>query len=150
MAEEQIEQEQYFEEINELRIYKKINREFCGELVLPLEKSRAVVKFTPNEKMVADDKMLIHYGFIFNSASFCAMAAVNEPNSIIIYSEVKFLSPLELGNEVIFKANSTHSDLKKREISVEGFLYNIKIFDAIFHIVVFDKPLFEIDFSKVN
>ncbi len=45
MAEEQEEKEQYFEEINELRIYKKINREFCGELVLPLEKSRAVEKF---------------------------------------------------------------------------------------------------------
>ena len=69
MAEEQQEQEQYFEEIQELRIYKKINREFCGELVLPLERGRAVVKFTPNEKMITDDKMIIHYGFIFNSAS---------------------------------------------------------------------------------
>ncbi len=150
MADEQ-EQEQYYEEINELRIYKKINRELCGELVLPLERDRAVVRFNPTDKMIGDDKkMLIHYGFIFNSASFCAMAAVNEPNSIIIYSEVKFLSPLELGNEVIFKASAIHGDLKKREIAVEGFLYNIKIFDAVFHIVVFEKPLFEIDFSKVR
>ncbi len=62
---------------------------------------------------------------------------------------MKFLAPLELGNEVIFKANAMHSDLKKREISVEGFMYNVKIFDAIFHIVVFEKPLFEIDFSKI-
>ncbi len=149
MADEQ-EQEQYFEEISELRIYKKINREFCGELVLPLERNRAVVKFIPTEKMITDDKMLIHYGFVFNSASFCAMAAVNEPNSIIIYSEVKFLAPVELGNEVIFKANAIHSDLKKREIVVEGFMYNVKIFDAIFHIVVFEKSLFQIDFSKVR
>lgn len=144
------EQEQYFEEITELRIYKKINRELCGELILPLEKGRAEVRFSPTDKMVADDKMLIHFGFIFNSASFCAMAAVNEPNSIIIYSEVKFLAPLELGNEVIFKANAIHNDLKKREISVEGFMYNVKIFDAIFHIVVFDNSIFRIDFSKID
>ncbi len=141
--------EEIFEEINELRICKKISRSLCGE-ISEMAKNSAVVKFNPTQEMIADDNMIIHYGFIFNSASFCALSAVNEPNSIIIYSEVKFLSPLELGNEVTFKATALHSDLKKREVSVEGFLYNIKIFDAIFHIVVFEKSMFKIDFSSVK
>lgn len=141
--------EEIFEEINELRICKKISRSLCGE-ISEMAKNYAVVKFNPTQEMIADDNMIIHYGFIFNSASFCALSAVNEPNSIIIYSEVKFLSPLELGNEVTFKATALHSDLKKREVSVEGFLYNIKIFDAIFHIVVFEKSMFKIDFSSVK
>lgn len=141
--------EEIFEEISELRICKKISRSLCGE-ISEMAKNSAVVKFNPTQEMIADDNMIIHYGFIFNSASFCALSAVNEPNSIIIYSEVKFLSPLELGNEVTFKATALHSDLKKREVSVEGFLYNIKIFDAIFHIVVFEKSMFKIDFSSVK
>lgn len=141
--------EEIFDETSEIRICKKISRSLCGEIT-QMEKNSAVVKFNPTQEMIADDNMIIHYGFIFNSASFCALSAVNEPNSIIIYSEVKFLSPLELGNEVTFKATALHSDLKKREVSVEGFLYNIKIFDAIFHIVVFEKSMFKIDFSSVK
>lgn len=141
--------EEIFDEISEIRICKKISRSLCGE-ISEMAKNYAVVKFNPTQEMIADDNMIIHYGFIFNSASFCALSAVNEPNSIIIYSEVKFLSPLELGNEVTFKATALHSDLKKREVSVEGFLYNIKIFDAIFHIVVFEKSMFKIDFSSVK
>lgn len=141
--------EEIFDETSEIRICKKISRSLCGEIT-QMAKNSAVVKFNPTQEMIADDNMIIHYGFIFNSASFCALSAVNEPNSIIIYSEVKFLSPLELGNEVTFKATALHSDLKKREVSVEGFLYNIKIFDAIFHIVVFEKSMFKIDFSSVK
>lgn len=142
-------EQENFDEISDIRIYKKISRDLCGEIV-ELAKNSATVKFNPTPDMISDDNMIIHYGFVFNSASYCAMAAINEPNSIIIYSEVKFLSPLELGNEVTFKANAIHSDLKKREVSVEGFLYNIKIFDAIFHIVVFEKSMFKIDFSSVK
>lgn len=145
-----MDEEQYvFEEVADLKTYKKINKDLCGEIV-ELQKNKAVVKFVPSEGMIVDDNMIIHYGFVFSSASFCAMAAVNKPNSMIIYSEVKFLSPLELGNEVTFKANALQSDLKKREVAVEGFLYNIKIFDAIFHIVVFDKSMFKINFKDIN
>lgn len=142
-------EQENFDEINDIRICKKISRDLCGEIV-EIAKNYAVVKFSPSDNMIADDNMIIHYGFIFNSASFCALSAINEPNSIIIYSEVKFLSPLELGNEVTFKAIALHSDLKKREVNVEGFLYNIKIFEAIFHIVVFEKSMFKIDFSNVK
>ncbi len=143
------EEQQIIESSSELRIYKKINKDFCGEII-EIDKNKASVKFIPTDKMITDDNMLVHYGFIFSSASFCAMAAINKPNSMIIYSEVKFFSPIEVGNEITFKANALQSDLKKREVVVEGFLYNIKIFDAIFHIVVFDKSIFKIDFSSIE
>lgn len=137
------------ENIDESKIYKKINNELCGNII-ERRANYASVRFTPTQAMITDDNMLIHYGFIFSSASFCAISAVNRPNAIIIYSEVKFLSPLELGNEVIFKAKVLQSDLKKREVLVEGFLFNIKIFDAIFHIVVFEQNIFSIDFNSIE
>lgn len=137
------------EGIDELRICKKINKDLCGEII-KLHKNTAEVRFIPTEKMLLDDNMVVHYGFIFSSASFCALAAVNEPNAMIIYAETKFLSPIELNSEVVFKSHALQSDLKKREVVVEGFLYNIKVYDAIFHIIVFDKSMFKIDFQKVQ
>lgn len=136
-------------ENEELRICKKINKDFCGELVR-LAKNEAEVSFIPNEKMTSDENNIIHCGFVFNAAAFCAMAAVNAPNSTIIYSETKFLSPIELNCELTLKARALQSDLKKREVVVEGFLYNIKIYDAMFHIVVFDKNMFKIDFASIK
>lgn len=141
--------DELFEINDDLRVCKKINNDLCGELI-KIARNKAEVRFVPTESMIIDDNMLIHHGFIFSAASFCAMAAVNEPNSMVIYSETKFLSPIELNSDVIFKAHALQSDTKKREVMVEGFLYNIKIFDAIFHIIVFDKSMFKIDFKSLN
>lgn len=135
--------------IDESKVYKQINNELCG-YIIERKANYASVRFMPTKVMISDDNMLVHYGFIFSSASFCAISAVNRPNSIIIYSEVKFLSPLELGNEVIFKANVLQTDLKKREVLVEGFLFDIKIFDAMFHIVIFEQNIFSIDFNTIE
>ena len=121
----------------------------CGEIT-KISKNKAEVRFIPTESMITDDNLLIHHGFIFSAASLCAMAAVNEPNSMIIYSETKFLSPIELNSDVTFKSHALQNDTKKREVMVEGFLYNIKIFDAIFHIIVFDKSILKIDFKNIN
>ncbi|MGX2982363.1 PaaI family thioesterase [Helicobacter sp. 23-1045] len=137
------------DEISTLKVCKKLATHLCGEIV-EMTPNSAVVKFSPSKDMICDENMLIHNGFLFNAASFCAMAAVNEANSVIIYSSTKFLSPFEFGNEITFKAKSAQSDLKKREVAVEGFLYNLKIFEAEFHIAVFEKGLFKIDFSKVK
>ncbi len=141
--------DELFENNDELKICKKINRDLCGEII-KLSKNKAEIRFTPTESMITDDNLLIHHGFIFSSASFCAMAAVNEPNSMIIYSETKFLSPIELNGEIIFKSHALQNGAKKREVIVEGFLYNIKVFDAIFHVIIFDKSMFKIDFKNLN
>lgn len=141
--------DELFENNDELKICKKINRDLCGEIT-KISKNKAEVRFIPTESMITDDNLLIHHGFIFSAASLCAMAAVNEPNSMIIYSETKFLSPIELNSDVTFKSHALQNDTKKREVMVEGFLYNIKIFDAIFHIIVFDKSILKIDFKNIN
>ncbi len=141
--------DELFEVNDELKVCKKINRDLCGEIT-KISKNKAEVRFIPTESMITDDNLLIHHGFIFSAASLCAMAAVNEPNSMIIYSETKFLSPIELNSDVTFKSHALQNDTKKREVMVEGFLYNIKIFDAIFHIIVFDKSILKIDFKNIN
>ncbi len=99
-------------------------------------------------KMVVDKNGLIHSGNLFSSAAYSALLAVNNPNGVVIGAEVKFLAPIELGNEVLFRAETLQEDTKKREVKVEGFVLDIKIFDAMFYIAVFDKHVLSLHITK--
>ena len=133
-------------ENDELAICTEMSPNIVGEL-LELYHNKAVVRFTPTERMVMDKNKLIHAGFVFNSASFAAMAAINKKYSVLIAADVKFLAPIELGHEITFKAEAIQSETKKCEVKVEGYLLDIKIFDSIFHIAVFDKKIFKLRFK---
>ncbi|PAF46369.1 thioesterase [Helicobacter sp. 12S02634-8] len=126
----------------ELIIGSKIDRSVCGELV-SLSPNKAEVFFTPTEAMICDEGV-IHMGFVFNAAAFSALCAINKKNSIIIGSEVKFLAPIEYGYELLFQASTLQSEAKKCEVKVEGFLLDIKVFEGIFYVAIFDKKLFKL------
>ena len=127
-------------------IARDINFKFSGELV-GLANNLSKVIFTPVPEMCVDSR-LIHSGFIFSAASHAALTALNKKNSLIIGADIKFLAPIELGHEVIFKAEALQDDTKKCEVKVEGFLLDIKIFYGMFYIAVFDKKIFKLKFNN--
>ncbi|RDU61227.1 thioesterase [Helicobacter didelphidarum] len=127
-------------------IAKDISFRLSGELI-GLAHNVSKVKFTPIEDMCVDSR-LIHSGFIFSAASHAALTALNKKNSLIIGADIKFLAPIELGHEVIFKAEALQDDTKKCEVKVEGFLLDIKIFYGMFYIAVFDKKIFKLKFDN--
>ncbi|PAF54534.1 thioesterase [Helicobacter sp. 13S00482-2] len=129
-------------------VCNKIDTSLCGDLTF-LSKNSAQSIFIPKESMISDDNM-IHNGFIFNAASYVALCAINQKNSIIIGSEVKFFAPIELGHEINFRANAIQTESKKTEVRVEGFLLDIKIFDGAFYVVIFDKKLFKLRLKDQN
>lgn len=133
-------------ELDDLEVCTQMSPNVVGELI-EFYRNKAITRFVPMEKMAMDESGMIHAGFVFNAASFAAMAALNRKNSVLIASDVKFLAPIELGHEVIFKAEAIQNDTKKCEIKVEGFLLDIKIFDSLFHIAVFDKKIFKLRFK---
>lgn len=133
-------------ENDDLVVCTEMSPNVIGEL-LELYQNKAIVKFAPSERMIMDESKMIHTGFVFNAASFAAMAAINKKYSVLIAADVKFLAPIELGHEVTFKAEAIQSDTKKCEVKVEGFLLDIKIFDSLFHIAVFDKKIFKLRFK---
>ena len=49
---------------------------------------------------------------------------------------------------MLFKAQSLQEDTKKREVKVEGFVLDIKIFDAMFYVAVFDKHVLNLHITK--
>lgn len=133
-------------EVDDLQVCMEMPQNVVGEIT-ELYRNKAIIRFVPTEKMIMDESKMIHAGFVFNSASYAAMVALNRKYSVIIASDVKFFAPIELGHEVIFKAEAVQSDTKKCEVKVEGFLLDIKIFDSMFHIAVFDKKIFKLRFK---
>ncbi|RDU59536.1 thioesterase [Helicobacter marmotae] len=133
-------------ENDDLLICTELNANMVGDL-LELYRNKALVRFVPSERMIMDENKMIHMGYVFNAASFAAMAAINKKHSVLIAADVKFLAPIELGHEILFKADAIQTDTKKCEVKVEGYLLDIKIFDSIFHIAVFDKKIFKLRFK---
>lgn len=130
-----------------LQAYERFDPEVCGELE-ELEKNRAVVRLETTRKMSVDKEGLVHGGYIFSAANFAAMAAINNKFAVLIGSDVKFLAPLENGNVIDFEARVLQSETKKREIKVTGSVMDIKVFEGLFYVAIFDKHVLKLKLTR--
>jgi len=55
-------------------------------------------------EMAADERGLVHGGFVFGLADYAAMLAVNHPNVVLGSSEVRFLKPVLVGERLVANA----------------------------------------------
>jgi len=102
-----------------LNTHKSIDKRYSGEVV-KLEKNYAKVVLHTNINMVADELSLIHGGFIFSAADFCAMSAINEGNVVLVGANVKFLAPTKLGEVVVFEGRVFSKSGAKARVDVIG------------------------------
>jgi acyl-coenzyme A thioesterase PaaI-like protein len=116
--------------------------DICGNII-SLEEGKAVVELTTNDMMVADSYGLVHGGFTFGAADFCAMAVVNHPYVVLAKSEVKFLAPTYLGETIVFSGKIIQIDGKKTTIEVFGLVGEKKVFQGEFLAVTLDKHIKE-------
>jgi len=130
----------------ELNTHKKINQNLCGRLIEQKE-NYAKVKLEATEDMAVDELGLIHGGFTFAAADFCAMATVNHPNVVLTNSKSKFLAPVKVGDIVIFESESIFDDDKRQEINVVGKIDDIKVYEGIFGTVVLKKHILKLKIS---
>jgi len=126
-----------------LNTHQSINRDLCGEIE-KMEVGSVKVALMTTSEMIADEKGLIHGGFVFSAADYAAMAAVNEPNVVLVACDSQFLSPVKFGDEVIFKAKVRHKEGRKRNVHVVGYVLDIKVFDGEFKTVVTDKHVLKL------
>jgi acyl-coenzyme A thioesterase PaaI-like protein len=127
----------------ELETHKKISQTLCGKLIEQRE-NYAKVKFEPNEEMAVDEMGLIHGGFTFGAADFCAMATVNHPNVVLVNSKSKFLAPVKVGDIVFFESEVVFDDDRKQEVIVTGKLNDIKVYEGVFGTVVLEKHVLKL------
>ena len=76
------------------------------------EGSASVVLVTLPE-MAADERGLVHGGFVFGLADYAAMLAVNHPNVVLGSSEVRFLKPVRVGERLVASATVEETAGKK-------------------------------------
>lgn len=131
----------------DLSVCNALKPELCGT-ILKHTQEEIITSFSPSKQMISDETNLIHSGFIFNAANYAAMCLVNQQNALTIKADVQFLAPIEFEQEMLFLASIKQSNNKKYEILVKGTLLDIKVFEAIFHISIFDKQLFKLNFKS--
>ncbi len=121
-----------------LSTHLMIHKNLCGEL-LELKQSYAKVSLLATLEMSVDEYKLVHGGFVFGAADFAAMAAVNDPNVVLVEANCKFMAPIEVGKVVVFEANSSHENTRTRFVNVIGRIGDVKAFEGDFKAVILDK-----------
>ncbi|ADR34246.1 thioesterase superfamily protein [Sulfuricurvum kujiense DSM 16994] len=130
-----------------LNTHERINTVYSGEIV-KMEAGYAKVMLETIEGMRADDLGLVHGGFIFSAADFAAMAAVNEPNVVLASCNCLFLAPVRVGDTVTFEATEHQKEGRKRNVTVRGFVHEIKVFEGEFKTVVTERHVLRLDLMK--
>ena len=126
----------------ELKTHLKFNPKF-GRLIEITDNGAKVVLET-TEEMAVDEEGLVHGGFIFGAADFCAMASVNEPYVVLAKAtNCEFMAPVKTGDEVEFIGEILMKEKRKVEVKVTGILNDIKVFEGLFSCVVLDMHVFQ-------
>ncbi len=145
---EQKEKSEYgVENSEELKTHQRINQELCGRL-LELRSGYAKVELDTTREMTVDEMGLVHGGFTFAAADFAAMAAVNDPNVVLVSSQCRFLAPVKVGDRVVFEAKELYKETKKRTVYVTGYYEEIKVFEGEFMAVVLDRHVLKLKLVK--
>jgi uncharacterized protein (TIGR00369 family) len=95
-----------------------IDRRLCGEPLEIAEGAASVALLTLPE-MAADDRGLVHGGFVFGLADYAAMLAVNHPNVVLGSTEVRFLKPVTAGERLVAAASVEETDGRRSRVRVE-------------------------------
>ncbi len=123
----------------ELKTHLKFNKKFAK--LIEIEENTAKVRLETIKEMTVDEEGLIHVGFIFGAADFCAMATVNEPYTLTVRSQCEFMAPIKLGDIIEFVSETILKETRKHEIKVIGYLNEIKVFEGVFSCVVLEKHI---------
>ena len=136
---------EYGEDVEPIAVgtHERVNEDLCGEII-KLEVGYVEVRLRTTSEMVADSIGLIHGGFIFSAADYAAMLAVNERNVVLVASDCQFLSPVKFHDEVNVVAKVRHKEGRKRNVHVEAFVLDIKVFEGEFKTVITEKHVLKL------
>lgn len=115
-----------------------INASLCGEIV-SLSPGAATVELLTTPEMSADDRGLVHGGFVFGLADYAAMLAVNDANVVLGAASVRFVAPVRVGEVVTASASRASEKGRKHTLEVTASVGDLKIFTGEFTAFVLDN-----------
>jgi acyl-coenzyme A thioesterase PaaI-like protein len=127
----------------DINTHKKANMGLLGKPVKVETGKSAVVELVANEYMVVDDEGLIHGGFTFGLADYAAMLAVNDPYVVLGGADVKFTSPVKMGQKMVVEAIIDSEEKRKRTVRAEIKVDDRVVFKGTFTCFVLDKHVFD-------
>jgi len=102
----------------DIHTHHLIDQELCGQPV-DLQPGYCRVTFTATDRMAADDKGLVHGGFVFGLADYAAMLAVNDPHVVLGAAALKFLKPVSVGDVLSAEARVIEVKGRKHVVAVQ-------------------------------
>jgi uncharacterized protein (TIGR00369 family) len=127
----------------QLKTHLKIDQELSGTPV-EVGEGYAVVELKTKENMRADEKNLVHGGFIFSLADYCAMLTVNEPTVVLASAKVDFKKPVVVGDTLRAEGRLLRAEGKKRWVEVKVYRNQDLVFFGEFLCVVPDKHVLDV------
>ena len=122
--------------------HPRIDRALVGEPVA-LSPGQSVVRLLTLPSMVADDRGLVHGGFIFGLADYAAMLAVNDPNVVLGSAEVRFVAPVRVGERVEARAQRVETKGKKGVVAVIAAVGDRTVLEGTFTTFTLDKHVLD-------
>ncbi len=119
-----------------------IDAELCGHRE-ELRAQYCRLRMTATERMAADDKGLVHGGFIFGMADYAAMLAVNDPHVVLGAADARFLKPVRTGETVVAEARVEAVDGKKHTVAVTVARQDEAVFQGHFTCFVLDRHVLD-------
>jgi len=133
----------------DLKTHTKIKRNLCGTII-DMEQGYSKVTLQTTNEMIVDEFGLIHSGFIFSAADYAAAVAVNEENLVIIGAKTKFLAPAKLNDLIEFEAHAKFEDSRKREIKVNGYINDIRVFEGVFQAIILENHILKTKIKHIR
>ena len=93
--------------------------------------------------MAADERGLVHGGFVFGLADYAAMCAVNDPNVVLGASETRFVAPVAVGDRVVARARRTAVKGRKHTVEVSCSAGDKEVLTGTFTCFVLDQHVFD-------
>ncbi|MBL0713290.1 MAG: PaaI family thioesterase [Desulfosarcina sp.] len=125
-----------------IRTHLAIDPELCG-VPEELREHYARLSMDTNARMAADEKGLVHGGFIFGLADYAAMLAVNDPHVVLGAADVRFLQPVRTGETVAAEAQVESVEGKKHVVAVVVTRGPQTVFKGTFTCFVLDRHLLD-------
>jgi acyl-coenzyme A thioesterase PaaI-like protein len=120
----------------EPRTHRAISWRLVGR-ALAIDAGRsATVELELTEEMAADERGLVHGGFVFGLADYAAMVAVDEPNVVLAAAEVRFTAPAVVGDRLRAEAAVENDDPRRPRVLVTVWRDEAAIFEGRFTCVV--------------
>lgn len=119
-----------------------IDRRLVGEPV-ELGEGSASVALVALPEMAADDRGLVHGGFVFGLADYAAMLAVNDPNVVLGSADVRLLKPVRVGERLTARAVVVAADSRRAKVYVEVLRDGEAVMAGTFICFTLDQHVFD-------